>query len=116
MSVISRLDTRDAGFRTRLKELLAFEASEDASIEQAVQAILADVRARGDAAVLEYTERFDRHSAASIDALEIPFGECQAALDALPSGQRDALEQAAARIRSYHEHQVAGTWSYTEAD
>src|SRR5690606_40128868 len=99
MSVISRLDTRDAGFRTRLKELLAFEASEDASIEQAVQAILADVRARGDAAVLEYTERFDRNGATSVDALEIPLDECQAALAALAAEQRDALEQAAARIR-----------------
>src|SRR5690606_29556380 len=116
MSVISRLDTRDAGFRTRLKELLAFEASEDASIEQTVQSILADVRARGDAAVLEYTERFDRNAAASLAALEIPRSEWQAALDALPAAQRDALEQAAARIRAYHEHQVAGTWTYAEPD
>jgi len=116
MSVISRLDTRDAGFAARLNELLAFEASEDASIEQAVQAILADVRARGDAAVLEYTARFDRNSAASLAALEIPRSEWQAALDALPAAQRDALEQAAARIRAYHEHQVAATWTYTEPD
>jgi len=116
MSVISRLDTRDADFAVRLNELLAFEASEDASIEQAVQAILADVRARGDAAVLEYTERFDRNGAGSLAALEIPRSEWQAALDALPAAQRDALEQAAARIRAYHEHQVAGTWTYTEPD
>jgi histidinol dehydrogenase len=116
MSVISRLDTRDAGFAARLSELLAFEASEDASIEQAVQAIVADVRARGDAAVLEYTERFDRNGAGSLAALEIPRSEWQAALDALPAAQRDALEQAAARIRAYHEHQVAGTWTYTEPD
>lgn len=116
MPVISRLDTRDADFAARLNGLLAFEASEDASIEQAVQAILADVRARGDAAVLEYTERFDRNGAANVAALEIPRSEWQSALDALPAAQRDALEQAAARIRAYHEHQVAGTWTYTEPD
>src|SRR5690606_39446467 len=73
-------------------------------------------RARGDAAVLEYTERFDRNAAASLAALEIPRSEWQAALDALPAAQREALEQAAARIRAYHEHQVAGTWTYTEPD
>ncbi len=116
MSVISRLDTRDAGFTAQLRKLLAFEASEDASIEQAVQAILADVRVRGDAAVLEYTQRFDRNAAASMAALEIPRSEWEAALAALVPAQRDALEKAAERIRAYHQHQVSTTWTYTEDD
>ena len=116
MSVISRLDTRQADFSSRLRALLAFDASEDASIEQSVQAILADVRARGDAAVLEYTRRFDRHQAGAMAELEIPRSDWQAALDALPPAQRAALQTAAERIRAYHEHQVAASWSYTEAD
>ncbi len=115
-SLIRRLDTRADGFAATLRQLLAFESAEDASIEQAVQSILADVRSRGDAAVLEYTQRFDRHPATSIDALEVPAAEAQAALAALPAEQRAALQTAAERIRSYHEHQRAESWSYTEAD
>ena len=114
--LIRRLDTRADGFAATLRQLLAFESGEDASIEQAVQGILADVRTRGDDAVLEYTQRFDRHAAKNIGALEIPLAEAQAALAALPAGQRAALETAAERIRSYHERQRAESWSYTEAD
>ncbi|QEI04891.1 histidinol dehydrogenase [Pigmentiphaga aceris] len=116
MSLINRLDTRSPEFRAQLTALLAFEAGEDAAIERTVADILTDVRTRGDAAVLEYTRRFDRHQPADITALEIPRSEWLAALDALPAAQRDALEAAAARIRSYHEHQRAETWTYTEAD
>lgn len=116
MTVINRLDSRQPEFNERLRTLLAFEASEDASIEQAVHDILADVRARGDAAVLEYTERFDRNPAASIEALEIPRSEWEAALSALDSDQREALNTAAERIRAYHERQVVESWSYTEAN
>jgi histidinol dehydrogenase len=116
MSLINRLDTRSPEFRAQLTALLAFEASEDAAIERTVADILTDVRARGDAAVLEYTRRFDRHQPADIGALEIPRSEWLAALEALPAAQREALEAAAARIRAYHEHQRAETWTYTEAD
>ncbi len=116
MSLINRLDTRGDGFRQQLDALLAFEASEDESIERAVAGILLDVRTRGDGAVLEYTHRFDRVQAKSIEELEIPRSEWVAALAALPHDQREALEAAAERVRIYHERQRAESWSYTEAD
>jgi len=116
MPLIHRLDSRDAGFDRALSELLAFDASQDESIERAAAAILDDVRRRGDDALLEYTRRFDRVQADSVQALEIPRGEWQDALACLPAAQRNALEAAAERIRSYHEHQRASSWSYTEAD
>ncbi|GGX19978.1 histidinol dehydrogenase [Pigmentiphaga litoralis] len=116
MSLIHKLDTRSDDFRHQLTTLLAFEASEDASIEHAVTDILLDVRSRGDAAVLEYTRRFDRLTADNIEALEIPRSEWLAALDALPAAQRTALESAADRIRRYHKRQVMQTWTYTEPD
>ena len=116
MSLINRLDTQADDFRLKLTTLLAFEASEDASIEHAVTDILLDVRTRGDAAVLEYTRRFDRLTADSIEALEIPRSEWLAALESLPTAQRDALEAAADRIRVYHERQRSQTWTYTEPD
>lgn len=114
--MIHRLNTTAPDFDTRLRTLLAFESSQDAAIEQAVAAILADIQQRGDTALLEYTRRFDRVEAETIAALEIPPADCAAALAALPVDQRDALERAAARIRSYHEHQVMHSWQYTEAD
>ncbi|MDX3907993.1 MAG: histidinol dehydrogenase [Pigmentiphaga sp.] len=116
MPLINRLDSRSDDFRTRLQSLLAFEASEDASIERAVADILLDVRTRGDGAVLEYTRRFDRVEASSIEELDIPRADWIAALEALPREQRAALEAAADRIRAYHERQRAETWTYTEAD
>ncbi|VFR30277.1 Histidinol dehydrogenase [plant metagenome] len=115
-ALIQRLDARDAGFRDALTRLLAFDASQDESIDRAAAGILADVRQRGDAALLEYTQRYDRVQATSIDALEIPRADWEAALAALPAHQRNALEAAADRVRSYHVHQRAESWSYTEAD
>jgi histidinol dehydrogenase len=114
--MIARLDTRDAGFEPRLAALLAYEPGQDRDIEAAVAAIITDVRARGDAAVLEYTRRFDRLSLTDAAQLELPRAELQAAAQALPAAQRAALETAAARIRAYHQHQVARSWSYTEPD
>jgi histidinol dehydrogenase len=78
--------------------------------------IVADVRARGDAAVLEYTRRFDRVQVSDPAALELPQAALQAALDGLPAAQRQALEAAADRVRTYHTHQRAQSWSYVEAD
>jgi histidinol dehydrogenase len=115
-ALIQRLDARDAGFRDALTRLLAFDASQDESIDRAAASILADVRQRGDAALLEYTQRYDRVQATSIDALEIPRADWEAALASLPANQRNALEAAADRVRSYHVHQRAESWSYTEAD
>jgi histidinol dehydrogenase len=95
---------------------LAFETAQDDSVDQVVANILKDVKTRGDAAVLEYTNRFDKTNASSIAELEIGKAELQAALDGLPSEQRLALQAAADRVKSYHEKQVMPSWSYTEAD
>lgn len=113
---IKRLDSRAADFDVRLKALLAFESAQDEGIEATVAAILADVKARGDAAVVEYTNRFDRLAVAGMAALELPQAELRAALEGLPAERRAALETAAARIRTFHEKQKADGWTYTEAD
>jgi histidinol dehydrogenase len=92
---------------------------QDAAIEERVAAILADVQQRGDAAVLEYTARFDGLNAPDLAALELTQAELQAAFDSLPEGQKNALTEAAARVRSYHEAQKQATgqsWSYRDAD
>ena len=113
---IKRLNSRDAAFATQLQALLAFEAAQDDTIDRTVAAILADVKQRGDAAVVEYTNRFDRLSAQVLPELELSQTKLQAALDSLPTDKREALEAAAARIRAFHERQVAEGWKYSEAD
>lgn len=113
---IKRLNTQDAGFEAELKALLAFETAQDDNIDQVVANILRDVKARGDAAVLEYTNRFDKTNADSLAALEIPHAELHAALNSLPATQREALQAAAERVRSYHEKQIMQSWQYTEPD
>ena len=113
-----RLATTDKGFDAALAARLHWSADTDAGIEQAVADILADVRQRGDAAVLEYTNRFDM-KAGSMTELQLRPGELQAAFDGLPAQQRQALESAAARVRSYHEAQKRAcgeSWSYRDAD
>ncbi|MBV8261006.1 MAG: histidinol dehydrogenase, partial [Paraburkholderia sp.] len=115
-----KLDSSASGFKKALHAVLAFEATEDEAIERSVARILADVKARGDAAVLDYTNRFDRLGATSVAALELPFAELEAALESLEPKQRAALEAAAARVRGYHEKQRiecgSHSWQYTEAD
>jgi histidinol dehydrogenase len=113
---IHRLDSTEAGFDARLAALLAWEPAEDVAIEQVVAAILRDVRARGDAAVLEYTRRFDGVDASHAGALEIPRAELAAALAGLSAPRRAALEAAAHRVREYHGHQLAQSWSYVDAE
>lgn len=113
---IRRLNSRDTGFRAELDALLAWESTSDAAVNERVRGILADVRTRGDAAVLEYTNRFDRMQAASLAGLEIPRARLQQALAAIPQEQRVAIERAAERVRAYHEHQKVDSWSYVEAD
>jgi histidinol dehydrogenase len=113
-----RLATTDPGFDAALAARLHWSSDIDAGIEKAVEDILADVRRRGDAAVLEYTNRFDMQ-AGSLAELELQQSELKAAFDGLPARQRDALEQAAHRVRSYHEAQKKASgesWSYREAD
>jgi histidinol dehydrogenase len=119
--MITKLDSSQADFKQRLDTLLAFEASTDDAIEGAVGKILADVKARGDAAVLEYTNRFDRlpnGGATSMAALDVSQEELQAALAAIPEAQRKALEIAAERVRVFHERQKQelNGFTYTEAD
>lgn len=112
----TRLDTYQPDFLTRLDRLLQFDDTTDASIETTVAGILADVKARGDQAVLEYTNKFDRMSATSIAELELPQAQLEKALAALPEDRRTALEAAAERVRRYHEKQVQASWTYTEED
>jgi len=116
MPLINRLDARAADFDAALARLLAYDASQDDAIETTVRDILEDVRTRGDAAVLDYTRRFDHVAADTVAALEIPRADLRAALNSLPADQRAALEAAADRVRRYHQHQVAQTWTYTEPD
>ncbi len=113
---IQRLSTVDADFLSKLKALLAFEAAADENIERTVANILADVKTRGDAAVIEYTNKFDRLAAKAMIDLELRKTELQAALDGLSVERRAALEAAAARIKAYHDRQKMAGWSYTEAD
>jgi histidinol dehydrogenase len=113
---VARLDSSSPDFDVRLAALLAFENTQDATIDAAVAGILEDVRRRGDAAVLEYTRRFDRVDATSVAALEVPQQELQAGLAGLSTPQRRALEQAALRIRAYHERQPLASWRFTEPD
>lgn len=116
MSVINRLDASSVGFGEQLAQLLAYDETQDAQIEQVVSEIIADVRARGDAAVLEYSRKFDGVQAESMAELEISQAQCQAALEGLSEEQRQALMKAAERIRRYHEHQKSEGWHYEEAD
>ncbi len=116
MTGIARVSTRESGFEAKLAKLLAVESNQNERIESTVEAILRDVRSRGDEAVLEYTNRFDHLEAESVAALEIARTDLDRALAGLSAARRDALEQAAARIRGYHERQPLASWQYTESD
>ena len=115
-NLINRLDTAEADFEARFTRLLHWSPEQDQGIEQAVSAILADVQARGDEALMDYTRRFDRLDVHEAAGLRLSQAELQAALDGLPALERQALERAAERIRRYHEHQRTSSWMYTEAD
>ncbi len=116
---IRHLATSQPDFEAAFQQVLHWSAETDTAIEDRVAAILADVRARGDAAVLEYTARFDTLDVASMVDLELGQAELKAAFDSLPTEQRTALEAAAARVRSYHERQKQAcglSWSYRDED
>ena len=113
---IRRLSTQDAGFSAALDALLAFETAQDANIDSTVAEILGQVKLRGDAAVLEYTARFDRLSVQSMADLELPKAKLEAAFNGLGADEKAALQAAAERVRVYHQRQVQQSWSYTEAD
>ncbi len=113
---IAQLDASAADFAARLDALLARDSATDAAVEQAVAGILAQVRAGGDGALIALTNRFDGRAVATMAELEIGADACARALQQIPAAQRAALEHAAARIRSYHEHQRQPSWQYREAD
>lgn len=115
----AHLSTVSSTFEQDFSQRLHWSMEQDAAIEERVAAILADVQQRGDAAVLEYTARFDGLNAPDLAALELTQAELQAAFDSLPDVQKTALTEAAARVRSYHEAQKQATgqsWSYRDAD
>jgi len=119
MVAVRRLATTQADFEAEFRRVLHWSAETDDAIEQRVAAILADVQARGDAAVLECTARFDGLQVAAMAALELTADDFAAAFEAITPAQREALQQAAARIRSYHERQLEAcgrSWSYRDED
>lgn len=113
---IQKLNTKDADFWSKLDDLLAWDSVSDQSVFDTVNGILMDVKKRGDQAVIEYTNRFDRMNISSMNELEISKSRLQEALDNIPADQREALEKAATRVKSYAEHQKMESWSYTEED
>lgn len=117
MSVnVRRLDAAQSDFNEQMDALLAWEAVSDTQVQQTVTTIVADVRERGDAALIEYTNKFDRTQFTHMAELEIGQEQLQAALDGLDEVQRNALLVAAERVRSYHEKQQQDSWRYEEAD
>ena len=111
-----RLSTRAAGFDAKLAALTRFEATGNAQVARVVGRIIADVRRRGDAAVLDYARRFDRVKASSVAALEVPRPKLRAALSGLPRKDAASLRAAASRIRRFHARQLSRSWRYAEAD
>jgi histidinol dehydrogenase len=113
---LRRLSTRSPGFDAELAALTRYDAAQDPALEAAVRAILADVRARGDDAVLEYARRFDKVSASSLAQLEVSKEELSRAQGRVPGEQLEALKSAHERIRRFHERQLQKSWDYTEPD
>jgi histidinol dehydrogenase len=113
---LTRLSTTDPGFQAALDSLLAWDSVSDERIQRTVAEIIAEVRARGDDALIDYTRRFDLWTPDSVADLEIPGARLEAALARIPGAQRAALETAAERIRAYAQHQRIDSWSYREAD
>ena len=113
---IKRLNSSDTDFYAQLDRLLSWEQVSDGQVEQTVGDIISAIRSRGDAALLEFTNRFDRMQAGSVEELEISKFKLLEALDTIPSKQREALERAASRVQAYAERQKMESWSYKEAD
>ena len=116
MVPIKRLNSADANFKGQLAQLTAFEGAQDEAIDTTVAAICNDIKQRGDAAVIDYTAKFDGLKATSMADLQLSSEELNIALASIPSAQRGALETAAQRIRAYHEKQKMTSWQFTEAD
>lgn len=115
-AIMKYLNTQDADFQAELQALLAFETAQDPKIDQIVADICADVQQRGDAAVIEYTNRFDGTSAQSIHDLTLSQEALKNAFERLPEAVQQALKISAARVESYHQRQKLESWSYTDED
>ncbi|WP_455201137.1 histidinol dehydrogenase [Kaarinaea lacus] len=113
---IKRLNIADSDFWQQLERMLAWEEVSDSKVNATVEDIINSVRKQGDAAVVEYSNRFDAMSASSMQDLEISKDQLTASLEKIPAQQRQALEHAAKRVRDYHQHQKQDNWSYTEQD
>jgi histidinol dehydrogenase len=116
MIKLNRMSSTDAQFDERLNTLLAFESTQDEAVNETAVHILADINKRGDEALLDYTRRFDHLAVSSIAQIELPKSEWQQSLQRLQPVEKEALEQAAHRIRVYHEKQLLQSWQYTEPD
>lgn len=113
---IKRLNSSEEDFYAQLDSLLAPEEVSDSRVAKTVGDIISAIRSRGDDALLEFTNRFDRMQAGSVEELEISKFKLLEALDTIPTEQRDALERAASRVQAYAERQKVESWSYKEAD
>ena len=116
MADIRKLNTADADFQQQLDGLLAWESVSDGEVNRVVQEVIADIRSRGDAALVDYTNRFDGWQAQSPGDLEIPLARLKQAWETIPADQQAALQHAAERVRAYAERQKMEGWTYTEAD
>lgn len=115
-TIVRRLNAQDEDFNTQLDQLLSWESVSDADINLRVLDIIANVRSRGDAALIDYTRQFDGLDVAQMSDLILPRERLELALTRITPEQRTALETAARRVREYHEHQVQDSWRYSEAD
>lgn len=113
---MKHLSSTSSEFWNELSDLLAWESSSEERIEQTVKQIIADIRLRGDSALIDFTNKFDRRSVSNAMELEIPHHRLKQAFDELPEAGQKSLATAAARIRSYHERQTQSSWHYVEAD
>ena len=116
MADIRKLNTADTDFQQQLDALLAWDSVSDGPVNQVVHEVIAQIRARGDAALVDYTNRFDAWEAKSAADLEIPLARLGQAWETIPADQREALKHAAERVRAYAERQKMDGWTYTEAD
>lgn len=114
--LILRLDTSVAGFEKRLDLLLAWESVNDAEVQQSVTEIVTRVRREGDAALVEYSNRFDGLQVEDAASLEVPLARLDEALQKITPAEREALTLACERVRAYHERQRQDSWQFTEAD
>ncbi|RMG32914.1 MAG: histidinol dehydrogenase [Gammaproteobacteria bacterium] len=116
MAEIRKLNTSDDDFLQQLDALLAWDSVSDTGVNQVVQEVIADIRKRGDAALVDYTGRFDGWQPGSVTDLEVPVSRLEEAWERIPAEQQQALQHAANRIRAYAEHQLLASWEYTEED